>query len=100
MFRTTRDFFSSHPTTLIIPFRVELPGANRVLYGLPHVTLLILVLIPLAIWSSFWKIIGLWFSARNSDKGWFVLFIFVNLAGILEIYYLHSKKNWPFNPKT
>ena len=59
-------------------------------------SLLLSVIVPLAIWSYFWKIVGLWFSAKNNEKVWFVVFVFVNLAGILELYYLHSRKCWPF----
>ncbi len=61
--------------------------------------ILLPVIVPLAIWGYFWKILGLWFSARNGQKNWFILFIVVNLAGILEIYYLHSRKCWPFKQK-
>jgi hypothetical protein len=53
-------------------------------------------LIPLGIWSAFWKIVGLWFSAKNNEKIWFIVFVFINLAGLLEIYYLYSRKCWPF----
>ena len=60
---------------------------------------LLLLLVPVAIWSGFWKIVGLWFAAKNDERGWFVVLIFVNLAGILELYYLHSRKCWPFKPK-
>jgi hypothetical protein len=60
---------------------------------------LILPLIPVAIWSYFWTIIGLWFSARKAEKAWFVVFAFVHTAGLLEIYYLHSRKCWPFKSK-
>ncbi|MEM2840759.1 MAG: DUF5652 family protein [Candidatus Bathyarchaeia archaeon] len=55
-----------------------------------------LLLVSLAIWSFFWKIPGLWFTARRGEKVWFIVIFFVNLAGILEIYYLHSRKCWPF----
>jgi hypothetical protein len=64
-----------------------------------YVSLLYAIVIPLAIWSSFWKIIGLWFSARNGEKAWFIVFVIINLAGILEIYYLHNRRCWPFKPK-
>ncbi len=60
---------------------------------------LLLIIVPIAIWSSFWSIIGLWFSAKNSEKAWFIVFVFVHTAGILEIFYLHSRKCWPFKPK-
>jgi len=61
-----------------------------------NLSLLVAILIPLAIWASFWKLIGLWFSAKNGEKSWFIVFAFVNLAGILELYYLYSRKCWPF----
>lgn len=54
-------------------------------------------MLPITLWSIFWKMLGLWFSAKNSDKGWFILFLFVNLLGIPEIYYLHREDNWPFS---
>jgi len=63
------------------------------------ISLLLMALIPVAIWGYFWKAVGLWFSAKNGEKGWFLVFIFVNLAGILELYYLHSRKCWPFKGK-
>lgn len=44
--------------------------------------------ILLIIWSSVWKGIALWNSARRGDKGWFVVLLFVNTIGILEICYL------------
>ncbi|MGA2973513.1 MAG: DUF5652 family protein [Candidatus Bathyarchaeia archaeon] len=64
-----------------------------------NISLLLILLVPVAIWSYFWKIIGLWFSARNGEKAWFIVFVFVNLVGILELYYLHSRKCWPFKRK-
>lgn len=60
------------------------------------ITNLLLLLIPLGIWGGFWKVVGLWFSAKNNEKGWFVIFVFINLAGLLELYYLYSRKCWPF----
>jgi hypothetical protein len=55
-----------------------------------------LILVPLAVWSFFWKIPGLWFTARRGERLWFITIFFVNLAGILEIYYLYSRGCWPF----
>lgn len=40
------------------------------------------------IWSLFWKAIALWKSARTNQKVWFVVFLFVNTIGILEILYI------------
>lgn len=59
-------------------------------------SLLLLVFVPLAISSYSWKIVGLWFSAKNNEKTWSVVFVFVSLVGVLELYYLHSGKCWPF----
>jgi hypothetical protein len=61
-----------------------------------NILLLIAILIPLGIWGYVWKFFGLWFSAKNGEKAWFIVFALVNLAGILELYYLHSRKCWPF----
>ena len=71
-----------------------------IMNGLPMWNLLlILALIPVGIWSVSWKALGFWFSAKNSEKVWFTVFLFVDLAGILELYYLHLRKCWPFKPK-
>lgn len=40
------------------------------------------------IWSLAWKGLGLWISARNNDKAWFVALLIINSAGILEIFYI------------
>jgi len=58
-----------------------------------------LLMIPLAAWSFFWMALGLWFSAKNGDKVWFVFFLLVHLVGIPELVYLHMHKCWPFRPK-
>ncbi len=46
------------------------------------------ILVPALIWSMTWKGLALWRAARNSQKGWFVVLLIVNTAGILEIVYL------------
>ena len=55
-------------------------------------------IVPLAIWSSLWTALALWFSARNGEKAWFIFFILVHLAGIPEMIYLRTRKFWPFKP--
>ena len=40
------------------------------------------------LWSFFWKGLTLWRSARYYQRYWFVIFLFVNTLGILEIIYL------------
>lgn len=72
----------------------DLPGQ---VYGITTVTSIAGVAILLAvliIWSLVWKGLAMWKSARKGDKVWFVLFLLVNTAGILEIiyYYYWSKR--------
>ena len=57
----------------------------------PFIALFVL----LAIWSAVWKAFALWRAARLGSKPWFIIFIILNTAGILEIIYLFviSKKN-------
>jgi methionyl-tRNA synthetase len=51
------------------------------------------LLTVLVIWSLIWKGLALWKAARRHDTAWFVLFMFLNTLGILEIiyYYLIAK---------
>ncbi len=42
----------------------------------------------LVIWSVVWKGLALWHSARRHQPWWFVILMFVNTLGILEIIYL------------
>lgn len=48
------------------------------------------VMLLLFIWSVFWKGLALWHSARKGQHWWFIAFIFINTAGILEIIYLFA----------
>lgn len=45
-------------------------------------------ILPLAVWSIFWGGLALWYAARREEKWWFLVFLFVHTAGILEIIYL------------
>ena len=40
------------------------------------------------LWSLFWKGLALWHSARRRRPIWFIVLLFVNTIGILEIVYL------------
>lgn len=45
--------------------------------------------LPLVIiWSLIWKGFALWFAARREEKIWFIVFLILNTAGILELIYL------------
>lgn len=59
----------------------------------------VLLVIPLATWSFFWMTLGLWFSARNGDKSWFIFFLLVHLLGVPELIYLRMHRFWPFKHK-
>ncbi len=56
---------------------------------------ILLGLILLIVWESVWKAIALWFSAKNQQKGWFIVLLIFNTIGLLPIIYLI----W-FKPKT
>lgn len=45
-------------------------------------------LVVLVLWSLTWKALALWRAAKRGEKIWFVVFLLVNTAGILEIIYL------------
>ncbi len=45
-------------------------------------------LILLSIWSLIWEGLGLWHSARNKQKGWFLAILILNTLGLLPIIYL------------
>jgi methionyl-tRNA synthetase len=45
-------------------------------------------IVPLMIWDLVWKAIGLWHSARNNQRGWFIALLLINSVGVLPIVYL------------
>ena len=49
--------------------------------------LLLLLFIVMA-WSMVWQGLALWFSAKNQQKGWFVVLFLLNTLGVLPIIYL------------
>lgn len=57
--------------------------------GVPELIVfgVILVLLP---WSLVWQAIAMWHSARHGEKVWFVVFLLLHTAGILEIIYLFA----------
>jgi hypothetical protein len=46
------------------------------------------LLIPLMIWSLFWKGWALWKAAKNDSKVWFIVLLLINTVGILDIIYI------------
>lgn len=43
-----------------------------------------------ALWTLFWKGLGLWHAAQRGQYWWFVILLLVNTLGILEIIYLFA----------
>jgi methionyl-tRNA synthetase len=50
------------------------------------------ILLPLIIWSLFWKGLALWKAGTRKEKIWFIVLFLVNIVGILEIVYLLTRK--------
>lgn len=46
------------------------------------------LLAALLVWSLIWKGVALWRAARADQLVWYVVILFVNTAGLLEIAYL------------
>ena len=62
-------------------------AASAGMFGLtlPMLTALFVVI---TLWALAWKAFALWHAARNRQKIWFVVLLFVHTAGLLEIAYL------------
>jgi len=45
-------------------------------------------LVPLLVWSVFWKGLAMWRAARRDQPLWYIALLVINTAGILEILYL------------
>jgi len=63
-------------------------------------------IVPLLMWSAFWKGMALWHAAKRDEKPWFIVLLVVNTVGVLEIIYLlfivrlfASKKRLPVKKK-
>lgn len=56
---------------------------------------MIVLFVALLIWSVIWKGLALWRAAKRTDTAWFIIFMFLNTAGILEIiyYFLIARTN-------
>lgn len=47
-----------------------------------------LLLLPIVVWSLFWKGWALWKAAKNDSMVWFIVLLVINTLGILEILYI------------
>jgi len=48
----------------------------------------LMIIVIAVIWSMFWKGTALWHAARKGHNLWFIVLLFVNTLGVLEIIYL------------
>lgn len=58
------------------------------------------LIVALAIWTIPWKGYALWLSSQKKNKIWFIVLLFVNTVGLLEIFYIFfiAKKSDTQNP--
>lgn len=63
-------------------------GSPGMLFAAPFAGFLAAFLVPLMVWSLFWKGWALWRAAKNDAKAWFIVLLILNTAGILEILYI------------
>ena len=63
-------------------------------YGIPVYSVPFLILLGVAILLV--SGLGLWHAAKRGDKVWFIVFLFIHTAGILELIYLFGvlKLKW------
>ena len=52
----------------------------------------LLLIIALLTWSLAWKGLALWTAGKRGEKKWFILFFLFNTLGIVEIFYLYTRK--------
>ena len=50
----------------------------------------LLLIIILVIWELYWTARACWYAAKRNDRGWFLVFLIVNLFGIPEMIYLQK----------
>lgn len=45
--------------------------------------------IALAIWDIIWKLVAMWYAARDKQKLWYILLVLFNSIGVLPILYIY-----------
>lgn len=59
----------------------------------------VFLIVVIGIWSLVWKGMALWKSAGKKQLVWFIVFIFINTVGILEILYIYVFSKMDFSSK-
>lgn len=49
---------------------------------------------PFLVWSIFWKGLALWKSSQKKHLLWFIILLFINTSGLLEIAYIFFLNKW------
>ena len=52
------------------------------------------LLLPIILWSIFWKGWALWKSASKRHLPWFIILLLFNTVGLLEIAYIFFLNKW------
>ncbi len=62
---------------------------NTIMYSFyQHPVNFFFLLVLVSLWSVGWEGFGLWYSAENKQKGWFIAVLLIPVAGLLPIIYL------------
>lgn len=61
-------------------------------WNIPNTQITQIGIFFLILWETFWKIFGLWKSAKQGDKLWFIAIFVINLFGLVPLFYLWKTK--------
>lgn len=53
-----------------------------------------ILVLTLAIWTIVWKGFALWIASQEKNKPWFIAFLVINTAGVVEIIYIFFFSAW------
>lgn len=54
-----------------------------------YIGLMLFIMLPLLVWTLYWKYQALWLAAKKDSRGWFLAMLIINTVGILEILYIY-----------
>lgn len=64
-------------------------------FGIPLIGAFILIIL-FSVWSLIWMGYAMWKAAKKDHKTWFLIFLLIHTAGILEILYIYVFSNMDF----
>lgn len=76
------------------PYDIATSNLANPAAGIFMMIIIVICIIAFFAWSVIWKGMALWRAARNGDKGWYVVMLLIDTAGLLEIlyYFIFGKK--------